>query len=131
MTDTHQIHSGDHIHVHGKNCGHMSVNHEGHTDYIHDGHLHHVHGDHVDDHKIEVSTANPEKCTPNHRCAAHEKSHTHGANCGHEAVPHGKHVDYLVDSHLHHPHGTHCDDHGKLDVAVKGEDGERTYSVKN
>jgi hypothetical protein len=23
-----------------------------------------------------------------------------------------------VDSHLHHVHGTHCDDHGKVEVAV-------------
>ena len=26
-------------------------------------------------------------------------------------------VDYLVDGHLHHPHGDHCDDHGPLDAA--------------
>jgi hypothetical protein len=26
----------------------------------------------------------------------------HGPGCGHEAVPHGDHVDYLVDDHLHH-----------------------------
>jgi hypothetical protein len=32
-------------------------------------------------------------------------------------VPHGDHVDYLVHGHLHHPHGTHCDDHGKLPSA--------------
>jgi hypothetical protein len=23
-----------------------------------------------------------------------------------------------VDSHLHHPHGTHCDDHGQLEVVA-------------
>jgi UDP-2,3-diacylglucosamine pyrophosphatase LpxH len=32
-------------------------------------------------------------------------------------VPHGEHVDYLVDGHLHHPHGDHCDDHGELALA--------------
>jgi hypothetical protein len=95
------------------------VKHDGHTDYLHDGHLHYAHGDHVDDHKIEVTAANPEKCTPDQSCAANEKPHTHGANCGHEVVPHGNHVDYLVDGHLHHPHSTHCDDHGKLDVVAK------------
>jgi hypothetical protein len=31
-------------------------------------------------------------------------------------VPHGDHVDYLVDGHLHHPHGDHCDDHGAVKV---------------
>jgi len=27
-------------------------------------------------------------------------------------------VDYLVKGHLHHPHGKHCDDHGKLEAAA-------------
>ena len=119
MTDTHQQHAGAHSHVHGPNCGHTAVKHDGHTDYLHDGHLHYAHGDHVDDHKIEVTAANPETCTPDQSCAANEKPHTHGANCGHEVVPHGNHVDYLVDGHLHHPHSTHCDDHGKLEVVAK------------
>ena len=29
--------------------------------------------------------------------------HEHGKNCGHTAVKHGDHVDYLHDGHLHHP----------------------------
>jgi hypothetical protein len=29
-------------------------------------------------------------------------------------VPHGDHIDYLVNGRLHHPHGNHCDDHGPL-----------------
>jgi hypothetical protein len=29
-------------------------------------------------------------------------------------VPHGAHTDYLVNGHLHHPHGDHCDDHGPV-----------------
>uniref|UniRef100_Q01UD2 Threonine dehydratase n=1 Tax=Solibacter usitatus (strain Ellin6076) TaxID=234267 RepID=Q01UD2_SOLUE len=118
MSETHQQHSGAHGHQHGPNCGHLAVQHDGHIDYLHDGHLHHSHGDHVDDHRIEVTSANPEKCTQGHKCSGHEKSHAHGPNCGHEAVPHGNHVDYLVDGHLHHSHGTHCDDHGNLQVAV-------------
>jgi hypothetical protein len=32
-------------------------------------------------------------------------------------VPHGDHIDYLVDGHLHHPHGDHCDDHGPVETA--------------
>ena len=43
---------------------------------------------------------------------AHDHGHHHGPDCGHEAIPHGDHVDYLVDGHLHHPHDDHCDDHG-------------------
>ncbi len=28
--------------------------------------------------------------------------HFHGQDCGHKAVVHGDHVDYLHDGHLHH-----------------------------
>jgi len=96
----------NHPHKHGPGCGHTAVKHDAHVDYLHDGHLHRVHGDHVDEHVIPVSSGNPSACTPQHRCG--------GAQCGHEAVPHGDHVDYLVEGHLHHPHGDHCDDHGTL-----------------
>ena len=81
-------------------------------DYLHDGHLHHMHEDHVDEHVIAVDATNPAKCTPQVHC-----SHAHGPNCGHQAVPHGDHVDYLVDGRLHHPHGDHCDDHGPVQLA--------------
>jgi hypothetical protein len=108
---------GNHSHIHGPKCGHMAVRHEGHIDYLHDGHLHHVHDDRVDEHKIDVSPTNPDLCTPRHRCSAHDQSHVHGPGCGHEAVPHGDHVDYWVDGHLHHPHGDYCDDHGPLSTA--------------
>jgi hypothetical protein len=67
--------------------------------------------------KIDVSPTNPDLCTPRHRLSAHDQSHVHGPGCGHEAVPHGDHVDYWVDGHLHHPHGDHCDDHGPLSTA--------------
>jgi len=40
--------------------------------------------------------------------------HTHSATCGHPRVIHGDHVDFLVDGRLHHPHGSHCDDHGAI-----------------
>ena len=45
-------------------------------------------------------------------CGAHEADHVQGPNGGHEPVPHGHHIDYLLDGHLHHPHADHCDDHG-------------------
>lgn len=37
--------------------------------------------------------------------------HTHGPGCGHTAVQHGDHVDYLHDGHLHHHHENHYDEH--------------------
>ncbi|HHS0832622.1 TPA: hypothetical protein ACTDMQ_004466 [Salmonella enterica subsp. enterica serovar Muenchen] len=49
----------------------------------------------------------------------HDTKHKHGPDCGHEPVPHGNHIDYLVDGRLHHPHGDHCDDHGLVDVLKK------------
>jgi hypothetical protein len=107
----------DHAHEHGPGCGHAAISHDGHTDYLHDGHLHGAHGDHVDECAITVSGANPADCTPAHACGAHEASHEHGAGCGHAAIPHGDHLDYLVDGHLHHPHADHCDDHGAIKLA--------------
>jgi hypothetical protein len=115
-TKTHTIHEG-HSHQHGKNCGHTAVKHNDHTDYLHDGHLHSPHEGHIDEHVIEVSASNPDSCTPDHVCQGHEKGHKHGRGCGHEAVPHGDHVDYLVAGHLHHFDGDHCDHHGTLKAA--------------
>ena len=37
--------------------------------------------------------------------------HVHGDDCGHPAVPHGDHVDYVHDGHRHAPHGEHYDEH--------------------
>ena len=111
---TAHTHEG-HTHQHGPNCGHTAIKHDGHVDYLHDGHLHHpTKGGAVEEHVLAEGGANPGTCTPKHHCGGHEAGHKHGSGCGHEAVPHGDHVDYLVDGHLHHPHGDHCDDHGKL-----------------
>ena len=105
----------NHDHEHGPNCGHTQVKHDGHTDYLHDGHLHHTEPDGtVSEHTLPIDAANPDACTPAHDCGGHEKGHQHGPDCGHEAVPHGDHTDYLVGGHLHHPHGDHCDDHGEV-----------------
>src|SRR5262249_21398244 len=111
-----QKHEG-HTHEHGPGCGHIAVEHHGHTDYLHDGHLYHVHGDHVDEHVLAVNATNPAACTPQHDCAEHPGAHVHGPQCGHAQVPHGDHVEYLVDNPLHHPHGDHCDDHGPVNTS--------------
>jgi hypothetical protein len=107
---THEKHS----HVHGANCGHTAIRHGDHTDYLHEGHMHRAHEGHVDECAIAIDDKNPASCTPGHLCAGHASNHVHGAGCGHEAVPHGDHTDYLVDGHLHHPHSGHCDDHGAI-----------------
>jgi hypothetical protein len=108
----------NHDHQHGTNCGHKAIQHEGHTDYLHDGHLHHQRADGtVEEHALSVTNVNPASCTGGHSCGGHAADHVHGPGCGHEMVPHGDHVDYLVDGHLHHQHNGHCDDHGPVNQA--------------
>ena len=114
-TRDHLTHA-EHPHHHDANCGHIAVKHGDHVDYLHDGHLHHQEGDDVEEHSIEVTAQNPARCTPENGHKGHEAGHVHGPGCGHEAVPHGDHIDYLVDGRLHHHHGGHCDDHGSLDI---------------
>jgi len=99
-------------HSHGPDCGHTAVRHGDHIDYLHDGHLHHPHEGHYDEHTIEVTDTNPEGCAPVHACG----EHVHGPDCGHETVPHGDHIDYIVDGRLHHVHDGHCDDHGPIEL---------------
>jgi zinc transport system permease protein len=57
--------------------------------------------------------------------AAHP--HEHGDRCGHPAVPHGDHVDYDHDGHLHAPHrtgaGVHYDEHGEHAAPPAGTGG--------
>jgi len=111
----------NHDHAHGPDCGHTAIKHEGHVDYLHDGHLHHQAGGEVEEHAIPVSDKNPDACAP---VAKQEHEGPCGPDCGHEPIPHGDHVDYLVVGEdgvgrLHHPHGDHCDDHGPVEVVDK------------
>jgi zinc transport system permease protein len=46
-----------------------------------------------------------------HQIATDEHAHQHGPDCGHVAVPHDDHVDYVHDGHRHAPHGQHYDEH--------------------
>lgn len=102
-----------HNHKHKTDCGHMAVAHAGHTDYLHDGHMHHEHGDHVDEHVMLVSAENPD----GHNPVDHDKHDGHMHQDGeamHAIIPHGDHMDFLHDGHLHHAHGDHVDEHGPL-----------------
>lgn len=120
MSTTEQTHH-HHDHTHQPGCGHMAVRHEGHVDYPHDGHLHHQEADGtVVEHAIAISATNPDLCTSQPPGSGHDAAHRHGPDCGHEAVPHGDHTDYLVTGRLHHPHLDHCDDHGSLDASANG-----------
>ena len=51
-----------------------------------------------------------------HHTVAHtvtweDHTHAHGEDCGHPAVRHGDHVDYVHDGHRHASHGGHYDEH--------------------
>lgn len=46
-----------------------------------------------------------------HTAVPEDHTHEHGPDCGHPAVPHGDHVDYVHDGHRHAPHGSHYDEH--------------------
>ncbi|HSK74633.1 MAG TPA: hypothetical protein VK892_23235 [Pyrinomonadaceae bacterium] len=104
----HQTHES-HSHVHGENCGHTRIQHDGHWDFLHDGHLHTTHENHFDEHIIAVSDQNPADCSTIECACQHD-------DCEHEKVPHGDHVDHLIDGRLHFRHSGHCDDHGAITV---------------
>ena len=118
MKSDHPATHPDHDHKHGPGCGHTAIEHDGHVDYLHDGHLHHPTGNaaQVEEHILEVSARNPADCTNGRNNDGHETKHQHGPGCGHETVPHGEHLDFLVEGQLHHPHAGHCDDHGPVKV---------------
>jgi zinc transport system permease protein len=46
-----------------------------------------------------------------HTAVPEEHHHEHSPECGHPAVPHGDHVDYVHDGHRHAVHGSHYDEH--------------------
>ena len=46
-----------------------------------------------------------------HSAVPEDHEHLHGPDCGHRAVMHGDHVDYVHDGHRHAPHGSHYDEH--------------------
>jgi zinc transport system permease protein len=46
-----------------------------------------------------------------HDVVPEDHEHVHGPDCGHLAVRHGDHVDYVHDGHRHADHGGHYDEH--------------------
>lgn len=46
-----------------------------------------------------------------HAPAEGHHAHEHGPDCGHQAVPHGDHVDYLHGGHRHAQHAGHYHEH--------------------
>ena len=48
-----------------------------------------------------------------------EHAHEHGAGCGHPAIQHGDHVDYLHDGERHAAHADHWDEHHIVSAGPK------------
>ncbi|MBC7542243.1 MAG: hypothetical protein H7338_05890 [Candidatus Sericytochromatia bacterium] len=98
-----------HTHQHGDACGHPRILWLDKEAFLHDGHLHLAHGGHWDETQIDVTSQNPTEC----RQTACVKNHT-----DYPAVPHGDHVDHLINGRLHRQHAGHCDDHGAVKIAA-------------
>jgi zinc transport system permease protein len=58
-----------------------------------------------------AETADPFPLPDEHTAVPEDHQHHHGDDCGHVAVPHGDHVDYVHDGHRHASHGAHYDEH--------------------
>ncbi len=69
---------------------------------------------------VFVATAGATAITGRVRARAHRRAgphgHEHGPGCGHEAVLHGDHVDYVHDGDRHAPHEGHWDVHDETEV---------------
>lgn len=107
-------------HVHGPGCGHVAIRHGDHIDYLHDGQLDHPTAVGREVHVLSHDAMAHAPAQP-HGAASMEPDHQHSPSCGHPAIAHAGHTDYLVGGRLHHPHGDHCDDHGPVDVVPHGE----------
>lgn len=53
----------------------------------------------------------PGEPVPEHDTVESPHSHLHGPGCGHLAIEHDDHVDYIHDGHRHAVHGGHYDEH--------------------
>lgn len=60
---------------------------------------------------VAVARALVERAHRGRHSEAEVHPHEHGPGCGHDALPHGDHVDYLHDGHRHAPHEGHYDEH--------------------
>ena len=62
-------------------------------------------------HRARLRAPFPTVPAPADHETADTHPHEHGPDCGHVAVPHEDHVDYVHDGHRHAEHGAHYDEH--------------------
>jgi zinc transport system permease protein len=58
-----------------------------------------------------LSTLRQRTAARRHQVAEGHHAHEHSEHCGHPAVVHGDHVDYVHEGHRHAMHGGHYDEH--------------------
>jgi zinc transport system permease protein len=61
---------------------------------------------------VATAAALGRRVTARRHRIADRHPHEHGPGCGHDAVPHGDHLDYLHDGERHAAHAGHYDAHG-------------------
>jgi zinc transport system permease protein len=61
--------------------------------------------------RVPFPVNTPAAETVDHDLVGEPHGHAHGPGCGHPAVEHGDHVDYIHDGHRHAVHGGHYDEH--------------------
>ncbi len=59
--------------------------------------------------RARLETPFADEAPEEHQVSDHD--HEHGPGCGHLAVEHDDHLDYVHDGHRHAPHGEHYDEH--------------------
>lgn len=75
-------------------------------------------------------TQTPDQRPSEADCFPHDghDAHAHGQDCGHLALEHEGHVDYMHDTHRHAEHGGHWDEHPAV-PAMTGTSVERPGGV--
>jgi hypothetical protein len=107
---------------HNDDCGHTAVKHGDGVAYVQEGKLYRKDQDGSwQKCKIEDTVQHPSVCVDDSAsgCWAHAAEEICGPDCGHEAIEHDDHMDYLVpdgkgEFELHCPHDDHCDHHGSF-----------------
>ena len=112
-TSRYEMHDGHHDHVRCESCGRIAEV----RDCVVGDAAPRVHDDTgftVRSHQVVFVGRCPEcagasDADEHNRHLAHP--HQHGPGCGHVAVKHGDHVDYVHGGHRHAAHGDHWDEH--------------------
>lgn len=105
IADAEHLPIADHDHDHDRWCGHAFMPHGDHVDFLHDGRIHRPCSDHFEEMR------GCDEPVRRHHLSHSAHMHVHQPDCGHTAVAHLDHFDYLHGRHRHAVHQTHYDEH--------------------